>query len=247
MARRDHARKGSGPIPSKQDRSGGRQIHVTNAGGEAQNVTHTRRPAPRRCYEKLEPWLRFANLPEDAQALHDEYVRQFAPLPTGMSPQGFFTLTVAVRQARMQGCESRGLIEAHKEIREFLERIPAMEPRESGRFAADEEVLFPMIHWANRAENGRIYFQPEPLRWAFMKALEGAETCRFRRCPICDKFFYALRIQQQACSQRCNATRRVRAWREKQHQYEYARYRKLESGKIERKPRPSKGLKENRR
>ena len=73
----------------------------------------------------------------------------------------------------MRGGESRKLIETYRDVRDFLESIPAMEPRESGAFAADEEMQFPMMLYASRTENGRICFQPEPLRWAFKAALGG--------------------------------------------------------------------------
>jgi hypothetical protein len=45
-------------------------------------------------------------------------------------------------------------------------------------------------------------------------SVDGAESARIRRCQICGTLFYALRATQKACSKRCNATRRVRRWRE---------------------------------
>jgi len=194
--------------------------------------------------------LRFANLPDDAKGLHEEYIQQFESRPIGTFPAVFSELTISVRQAR--GGESRKLIDTHRSVRDFLEGIPAMEPRDTGEFSegpfgADEEKEFPMMFSACRAENGRIHFAPDPLRAHFMTALEGVETRRIRRCPICDKFFYAVRGTQKACSQRCNATRRVRAWREKQSEYEYTRKLKLAGVKDESKARRAKPRKEHRK
>jgi hypothetical protein len=70
----------------------------------------------------------------------------------------------------------------------------------------------------------------------FLDALAGAEAGRLRRCPICERIFYALRLTQRACSKRCNQNRRVRQWRNKQSEYEYNR--KLRSSGL--KPRGTK-------
>jgi hypothetical protein len=221
MPRKAKDGKVNQPIVSKHDVAELWPISVTHPAKETQNVTRRSGVSPLKCYARLEPWLRFANLPDDPKSLHQAYIQQFASRPIGSSPPVFFQLTTAVRL--MRGGESRKLIETYRDVRDFLECIPAMEPRESGAFAADEEMQFPMMLYASRTENGRICFQPEPLRWAFKAALDGAETRRIRRCPICSKFFYAVRGTQKACSPRCNATRRVRAWRAKQAQYEYKR------------------------
>ena len=242
MPRLGHSRKDRRQLASKPSNLEHSQIHVTDRTCGAQGVTRRRDLTPRKCYERLEPWLRFANLPGDAKGLHEGYIQQFASRSIGTFPAAFFQLTTAVRIVR--GGESRKLIETHREIRDFLGRIPAMEPRESRPLAADEEVPFSVMLYGSRAEDGRLHFQPEPLRRAFMKALEGAETRRIRRCPICERIFYAVRETQKACSQRCNATRRVRAWRTNQAKYEYARKLRLagvESQSETRHAKPQRG------
>jgi hypothetical protein len=65
----------------------------------------------------------------------------------------------------------------------------------------------------------------------FLSALEGVEAGRVRQCLECRRFFFALRKDQQACSRRCNSSRRVREWRENQTHYEYRR--KLRGAGIE--------------
>ncbi len=57
----------------------------------------------------------------------------------------------------------------------------------------------------------------------FLAALEGTEAMRVRQCPVCSHFFFALRKDRKACSKRCNAVRRVRAWRAGQAEHEYRR------------------------
>src|ERR1700722_14095998 len=221
MSRKANGGKADQPIASKQNNAELLPIHVTHPSKETKSVTRRSDASPLKCYARLEPWLRFANLPDDPKGLHEAYIQQFASRPIGTSPPVFFQLTTAVRL--MRGGESRKLMETYRDVRDFLERIPAMEPCGSDALAVDEEMQFPMMLYASRTETGRIYFQPEPLRWAFKVALDGAETRRIRRCPICSKFFYAVRGTQKACSQRCDATRRVREGRAKQAQYEYKR------------------------
>jgi hypothetical protein len=62
----------------------------------------------------------------------------------------------------------------------------------------------------------------DPFR-EFLGVLDGTDVTRVRQCPICNRFFLAFRRDQKACSKRCNAVRRVRAWRANQEQHEYRR------------------------
>lgn len=57
----------------------------------------------------------------------------------------------------------------------------------------------------------------------FMDALKGADAARIRQCLACNRFFFALRKDQKACTKQCNAVRRVRDWRANQAEYEYRR------------------------
>jgi endogenous inhibitor of DNA gyrase (YacG/DUF329 family) len=60
-----------------------------------------------------------------------------------------------------------------------------------------------------RNEQGKADFQYSPLA----ECIQGAELDRIRRCPICEKIYWADRIDQPTCSQRCNGVRRSRIQR----------------------------------
>jgi hypothetical protein len=75
-------------------------------------------------------------------------------------------------------------------------------------------------------ENGRLHERDDDLfHGKFLKgALAEVNINRFMRCEICRAFMYSVRQGQKACSQRCNAVRRVRAWRAKKDKYKFNRY-----------------------
>jgi hypothetical protein len=54
----------------------------------------------------------------------------------------------------------------------------------------------------------------------FLPALERCDVRRIRLCPICDKLFFALRLDQQACSPKCSRPYRARQFRLRAKQYE---------------------------
>jgi hypothetical protein len=56
---------------------------------------------------------------------------------------------------------------------------------------------------------GKLRLHAHPI----LDALQGVEVARIRRCPICDKIYWAERIDQPACSKKCNTTRRSRIFR----------------------------------
>jgi predicted nucleic acid-binding Zn ribbon protein len=75
-----------------------------------------------------------------------------------------------------------------------------------------------------KEKDGRIDAKAfDPYRDFFLLALSGSEVSRHRECEVCKSFFYAIRLNQSACSKRCNSVRRVRNWREKQATYEQSR------------------------
>ncbi len=57
----------------------------------------------------------------------------------------------------------------------------------------------------------------------FLPALEHCDVRRIRLCPICDKLFFALRLDQQACSLECGRAHRAREFRRKAKLYEQNR------------------------
>jgi hypothetical protein len=93
------------------------------------------------------------------------------------------------------------------------------------------------LPWAERVPPGTTTFDvsagravvilDDPFR-DFGLAVRDAEVSRIRQCAICDRFFYAVRLDQKACSRRCNHIRHTRAWRKKKDQYKYSRYQNEE-------------------
>jgi hypothetical protein len=82
--------------------------------------------------------------------------------------------------------------------------------------------------------DGHLIHNPGNLRALFVDALRGAELARFKRCPICKQFFYALRAKTEsgtdtkACSKVCNNRLGVRRWREDEYR------RTLDAGELDR-------------
>jgi len=63
-------------------------------------------------------------------------------------------------------------------------------------------------------------------RDVFLPALKGGDVRRIKVCPICDKLFVALRLDQPACSRKCGNAHRARKFRRK-YESNRRRYRKL--------------------
>ena len=58
---------------------------------------------------------------------------------------------------------------------------------------------------------GIIQFAQNPA----VNALQGVEANRIRRCLLCEKFFWAGRIDRKCCSEKCRKNWHTRRWREK--------------------------------
>lgn len=69
-------------------------------------------------------------------------------------------------------------------------------------------------------DEGRIKSTASP----FIQAIEGKEANRIRKCPACQKFFWAGRADQPGCGPKCIHALRTRRWREKYQQYKYRKY-----------------------
>ena len=63
-----------------------------------------------------------------------------------------------------------------------------------------------------------------PFEQYFGKAIEGVEVDRVRCCPVCERMFFAKRIDQLGCSNSCNHTLRQRNWRDNQKKYNQKKY-----------------------
>jgi hypothetical protein len=83
---------------------------------------------------------------------------------------------------------------------------------------------------ARTDERAILHFAPHPL----LKALEGTDATRIRRCPICGKIYWAERIDSGACKKTCKGTRRTRKWRIRyQERYKPRRIAKKEQTESE--------------
>lgn len=189
--------------------------------------------------DKVQPWLDFVNLPDDPECLCRDFLHQFSVrYPVTRLQQ------LAARMTRFgtraEPNEDVGLSELHRKICDVLDEIPTMTrptPEEENR-KPYEEVSDPlwMKHWG-QAEfdlrfcvrdfgDGRVFFDPDPIEGDFKQALQGAEIRRIRRCPVCEKFFYAERKNTGACKEHL-ALARVRRSRNPALRKKYERNRSI--------------------
>lgn len=89
-------------------------------------------------------------------------------------------------------------------------------------------------------EQGLIDFEPAPDY--FIGSVKGVEAARIRECQVCRMIFWAGRLDQKGCTNKCTRALRSRRWREKyQTTYKLRRsgYKPISSAKEE-KPVSSK-------
>lgn len=63
--------------------------------------------------------------------------------------------------------------------------------------------------WAYKDEEGRLRLDPHPI----LRCIEGVEVDRVRRCPVCEKFFWAGHRNKKQCSDACGHALRNRRYR----------------------------------
>lgn len=223
--------------PSKCD--GGLELEDGDRG-----VTSKRSDSPGKCYERLRPWIELANLPlsdegdltaTEVETLRKSFVERSRTARTRTSLSSVATLLAQYRG------QAQRLLSARQTIRGILDAIadrPSRLPNGGVEFL-DESVPLLVGFEVNSDPEGRFYFSPDPLVGGFLEAAKGAEISRFRRCPICEGVFYALRAKAEsktdtkACSKQCNDALRARTWRLNQAKYQYAR--KLRSSGLKQK------------
>ena len=222
---------------------------------ESSTVTVSWNDSPRMCYRELEPWLELANLfpadgvgpgfckndevrrfynaaldvfpePQYMQGFEREALKEF---PKGNpSPAVFFCETLFTEKTASQlyalGFAVRETFEALIRARQNYEdgeKFPALATGASRRVF---EVM----------PEGRLRERNDVFHGKFLReALPRLKITRLARCEVCRRFMYAVREGQKTCSKRCNAVRRVRAWRARQGEYEYNR--KLKSAGVKKK------------
>jgi hypothetical protein len=107
---------------------------------------------------------------------------------------------------------------SHSEKREL--RFPVSLPEPAAArvvFNSDgtARIVFPQVELDGDAMN---FFRDE-----FLPALGHGDVKRVRVCPICDNLFFALRLDQPACSLKCGRAHRAREFRRKAKRYEQNR------------------------
>jgi len=157
-----------------------------------------------------------------------EFVRSFES--SGLAHSPVITASVDLRSLRTNPREASRFLNLASEVASTLRTLAMASSPHVLKAAGNAPLLIerlyetPATSWAEIwVRNGAVR-----ARWVdpfkdFLDALEGVEAARVRQCPVCRRFFFALRKDQKACSKRCNGVRRVRHWRANQAEYEYRR------------------------
>jgi hypothetical protein len=76
----------------------------------------------------------------------------------------------------------------------------------------------PVSLQTSRTGNGTMIRIHDPYE-DFLAALDGRDLKRLRACPVCKRFFLALRLDQKACAAGCANRLRVQKFRQKKDEY----------------------------
>ncbi len=167
--------------------------------------------------QRLQPWIDLANLLPfqlvgiewrlsdwERQALAEAFVQEFSQC----APTHPFRHIVeqTTRWRTHEPRPTNELVDLFQFVLDIFERLEGM-TWPSPETEADEppwtehydSVPFQMTYSIEDSGDGRVSFQPEPNLSRFKSALEGVEISRVRRCPLCGKFYYAVRDNKGAC------------------------------------------------
>jgi hypothetical protein len=204
-----------------------RQRSVT----KTEDVTHTTRLLPAKRYAALQPWLDFAN----AAAPLVRNVSFRRPQRERQTSEALSALWGFVERAPETDSFPAQL------LRELLKPSPesGLDADAGAKRVADlsDNVIGILDYCVDKpsspvpppfycvASQGQTRVSIEagcvarkaigdPLE-PFLRTLEGTETNRIGRCPICDRFFFAIRTDRRACSRACGTALRVREHRQR--------------------------------
>lgn len=195
-------------------------------------VTAISREKPFERYKRLKPWLELGNL---ATPVLDEGTDDASSLDEMRGPAlRFIGEAVATPDFPADGMRAwfKESADKHESGKQLFQL--ALDVARAFLFCVGEEpegFAFedgPRDTSRLRNKNGLLYVETfDPYRDNFLPAIRLVELERIRRCPICRKFFFALRAKtksdtdtsSKACSRKCNQVRRVREWRAKQSTY----------------------------
>jgi hypothetical protein len=206
---------------------------------------------PRKTHERLGPWLKLANLllpppsGDEQRCLAlgpiERWRAQCRAVPTAEFVHRFMRSGLAQAPAIIATVDLQLLLENPDQARRFLDLVGeiasalqtlvlAATSPEVLKALGEEPLLIQRLYETPATSRSEIWMCKGDVitQWVdpfkdFLAALQGVEAVRVRQCPMCSRFFYALRKDQKACSKRCNAARRVRDWRANQARHEYRR------------------------
>ncbi len=206
--------------------------------------------SPRKTHGRLGPWLKLANLLPPPPSRDELRFLDLAPIerwqakcrttPPAKLLRSFtqsrlarapaIAATVDLPLLRDDPDQARRFLDLVREIAFTLQTLASVGPSKILKAAGQVPVLIKRLYQTPATSRSEIWIRKGVLttRWIgpfkdFLAALDGAEAQRVRQCPMCGRFFYALRKDQKACSKRCNVARRVREWRASQARHEYRR------------------------
>lgn len=142
----------------------------------------------------------------------------------------FFNVRSAIEFIALQASVSIDRGESPAPRPSHHEQLPKVELHSSGSLAADFGQL--LSHFPQRQLHiyrpatvfvlDKIGFVDDPYWGAFRKAMEAADPRRFKRCPVCSRFYYAVRKNTGACNEH-QSLARVRKARQKTDDYNASR------------------------
>jgi len=192
----------------------------------------------------LQPWIDFANLlpferlgddwravDQDPMMLSNAFVRDFADRPRS-DPFYFLVRRLPHRRSR-EPRPTDELIKLFNTVNTVFKGLDGMtwpstenegdEPAWTGHWGT---VPFEMTYSVEDKGDGRVSFEPDLMLQRFKKALEGTEILRVCRCPICGRFYYAVRKNKGACDEHL-ARARVKRGRDPQLREKYEANRRI--------------------
>jgi len=196
------------------------------------NVTHADRSSPAKRFAALQPWLDFANA--SSSLVRDVPFRR--PQRERHTSAALSALWGFVERARETDSFPAGLLRQFlkppspetgldadagvKSVADLADNVigildycvdKPLSPVPPPFYRVASECQTEVSIEAGRVARNTIGDPLEP----FLRALEGTETDRIGRCPICDRFFFAIRTDRRACSRACGTVLRVREYRQR--------------------------------
>jgi hypothetical protein len=206
---------------TKQLKSNSDGKHITKEqSSESKRKKRNRKPESlqRSKRDRLQPWIDLANLPDHDETLHLAFVRRFG-VPVVRNPLERLAWNMTGQGTGKQTRRNESLVRFYRFVREVFGSLDRMTEDLS-------EVPFKLTYFITDSGHGLISFAPDPWPNEFKTALEGIEIARIKRCPTCEKYFYAVRANKGACDEHL-ARERVRRGRDPERLRQYEETRRI--------------------